>query len=196
MRSIRARAVLSALAATAFAAIAPRPVSATARTDAGATPQATTTITFWQTMNDEETKTLKSLVASFQKANKTIKVNMVYVPFDQAQAKYATAAQGGKAPDVMRAEIAWIADYAARGFLADLTKNDLGRRQERLPGVGLRVRGLAGQVVRRPAGDRCAGTALQQGALQVQGRRRAELDGQPRGRLHEVRRRQGHLPPR
>ena len=29
---------------------------------------------------------------------------MVYVPFDQAQAKYATAAQGGKAPDVMRAD--------------------------------------------------------------------------------------------
>ena len=122
MRSIPRRVVLSALAATAIAAIFMVP-SATARTDAGATPQATTTITFWQTMNDEETKTLKSLIASFQKANKTIKVNMVYVPFDQAQAKYATAAQGGKAPDVMRAEIAWIADYAARGFLADLTKN-------------------------------------------------------------------------
>ena len=122
MRPFRRRAVLSALAATAIAAMLIVP-SATARTDAGATQQATTTITFWQTMNEEETKTLKSIVSSFQKANTTIKVNTVYVPFDQAQAKYATAAQGGKAPDVMRAEIAWIADYAARGFLADLTKN-------------------------------------------------------------------------
>jgi arabinogalactan oligomer/maltooligosaccharide transport system substrate-binding protein len=73
-------------------------------------------------MNDEETKTLKTIVAAFQKANPSIKVNMVYVPFDQAQAKFATAAQGGKAPDVLRAEIAWIADYAARGFLADISK--------------------------------------------------------------------------
>ena len=73
--------------------------------------------------NEEETKTLKTIVSSFSKANPSIKVNTVYVPFDQAQAKFATAAQGGKAPDVLRAEIAWIADYAARGFLADLTKN-------------------------------------------------------------------------
>ena len=122
MRSISRRAVLSALAATAIAAMLMVP-SATARTDSGATQQATTTITFWQTMNEEETKTLKSIVSSFTKANPSIKVNTVYVPFDQAQAKFATAAQGGKAPDVLRAEIAWIADYAARGFLADITKN-------------------------------------------------------------------------
>ena len=114
MRSIPRRALLPALAATAVAALLTVP-SATARTDAGATQQATTTITFWQTMNEEETKTLKTIVSSFTKANPSIKVNTVYVPFDQAQAKYATAAQGGKAPDVMRAEIAWIADYAARG---------------------------------------------------------------------------------
>ena len=121
MRSIRGRALLPALAATLLAAMLMVP-SATARTDEAATQQATTTITFWQTMNEEETKTLKTIVAAFSKANPSIKVNMVYVPFDQAQAKFATAAQGGKAPDVLRAEIAWIADYAARGFLADLTK--------------------------------------------------------------------------
>lgn len=121
MRSIRGRALLPALAATLLAAMLMVP-SATARTDEAATQQATTTITFWQTMNEEETKTLKTIVAAFGKANPSIKVNMVYVPFDQAQAKFATAAQGGKAPDVLRAEIAWIADYAARGFLADLTK--------------------------------------------------------------------------
>lgn len=117
MRSIPRRALLPVLAATALAALLVVP-SATARTDS---PAATTTITFWQTMNEEETKTLKSIVAAFSRANPSIKVNVVYVPFDQAQAKYATAAQGGKAPDVLRAEIAWIADYAARGFLADLS---------------------------------------------------------------------------
>ncbi len=121
MRSIRRRAFVPALAATMIVALL-TVASAAARTDAAAKQQATTTITFWQTMNDEETKTLKTIVAAFSKANPSIKVNMQYVPFDQAQAKFATAAQGGKAPDVLRAEIAWIADYAARGFLSDLTK--------------------------------------------------------------------------
>jgi arabinogalactan oligomer/maltooligosaccharide transport system substrate-binding protein len=119
MRTTRRRAVLPALAVAVLAAVLVVP-SAGARVDAA---RATTTITFWQTMNEEETKTLKTIVSAYQKANPSVKVNMVYVPFDQAQAKFATAAQGGKAPDVMRAEIAWIADYAARGFLADLTKN-------------------------------------------------------------------------
>jgi arabinogalactan oligomer/maltooligosaccharide transport system substrate-binding protein len=122
MRSNRRRALLPVLAASALAAVLMVP-SATARTDATATQQATTTLTFWQTMNEEETKTLKTIVAAFTKANPSINVKTVYVPFDQAQAKFATAAQGGKAPDVLRAEIAWIADYAARGFLADITKN-------------------------------------------------------------------------
>lgn len=121
MRSIRRRAMLPALAATVLVALL-MVSSATARTDAAATQQATTTLTFWQTMNEEETKTLKTIVAAFTRANPSIKINTVYVPFDQAQAKFATAAQGGKAPDVLRAEIAWIADYAARSFLADLTK--------------------------------------------------------------------------
>lgn len=122
MRSMRSRAFVPALAAMVLAAVLVA-TPAAARTDVVAKRQATTTITFWQTMNEEETKTLKTIVSAFTKANPSIKVNTVYVPFDQAQAKFATAAQGGKAPDVMRAEIAWIADYAARGFLADITKN-------------------------------------------------------------------------
>lgn len=121
MRSIRLRVVPLALVAAVVAALLVVP-SGAARPDGAAAPQATTTLTFWQTMNEEETKTLRTVVAAFTKANPSIRVNMVYVPFDQAQAKFATAAQGGKAPDVLRAEIAWIADYAARGFLADLTR--------------------------------------------------------------------------
>jgi arabinogalactan oligomer/maltooligosaccharide transport system substrate-binding protein len=133
MRSIRSRAFLPALAAMVLAAVLVV-TPAAARTDVVAKRQATTTITFWQTMNDEETKTLRTIVAAFGKANPSIKVNMQYVPFDQAQARYATAAQGGKAPDVLRAEIAWIADYAARGFLADLSKHISGAdRRDFLP---------------------------------------------------------------
>ena len=132
-----------------------------------ATPQATTTITFWQTMNDEETKTLKTLVASFTKANPTIKVNTVYVPFDQAQAevRHGRAGRQGARRDAGGDRL----DRRLRSARLPRRPDEehLGRRQERLPAVGVRVRRLAGQVVRRPAGDRRAGAALQQGALQV-----------------------------
>jgi arabinogalactan oligomer/maltooligosaccharide transport system substrate-binding protein len=80
------------------------------------------TLTFWQTMNTEETVTLKSLVDKFEASHSGIKVNIVYVPFDQRDAKFTAAAQAGQAPDVMRAEIADVASWAAQGFLADLTK--------------------------------------------------------------------------
>ena len=126
------RATPLALTAVILAALAVV-ATATARTDGALKPQATT-LTFWQTMNEEETKTLTAIVAAFQRANPGIKVKMTYVPFDQAQAKFATAAQGGKAPDVLRAEIAWIADYAARGFLADISSRvSAANRKDFLP---------------------------------------------------------------
>jgi arabinogalactan oligomer / maltooligosaccharide transport system substrate-binding protein len=81
-----------------------------------------TTLTFWQTMNEQETGTLKSLVNKFEASHSSIKVDVVYVPFDQRDAKFTAAAQAGKAPDVMRAEIADVANWAAQGFLADVSK--------------------------------------------------------------------------
>jgi arabinogalactan oligomer / maltooligosaccharide transport system substrate-binding protein len=104
----------------AFAVLAVVAVAAVGATTGSARPHATTTITFWQTMNEEETATLKTIVDAFEASHPAIKVDMVYVPFDQAQQKFATAAQAGKAPDVLRAEIAWIADYASQGYLAAL----------------------------------------------------------------------------
>lgn len=77
-------------------------------------------ITFWHTMNSEETQTLKKIIAEFEKENPTIKVRTQMVPFSDAQNKYKIAAGAGDAPDVFRAEIAWIADLAELGFLEDL----------------------------------------------------------------------------
>jgi arabinogalactan oligomer/maltooligosaccharide transport system substrate-binding protein len=81
-----------------------------------------TTITFWQTMNDQETVTLKGLVTKFEAANPDIKIDMVTVPFDQHAQKFTTAAQAGQAPDVMRADTAPdVQGWAAQGLLTDLT---------------------------------------------------------------------------
>jgi arabinogalactan oligomer/maltooligosaccharide transport system substrate-binding protein len=105
-------AVGVAAAATASFLVA----SAAART------HATVTLTFWQTMNDQESVTLKSLVDQFQASHPDIKIDMVTVPFDQHAQKFTTAAQAGQAPDIMRADTAPdVQGWAAQGLLTDLT---------------------------------------------------------------------------
>jgi arabinogalactan oligomer/maltooligosaccharide transport system substrate-binding protein len=108
-------ALLLALSAAAAIAAAMLAATANARSQA-------TTITFWQTMNDQETVTLKSLVSQFEASHPDIKVNMVTVPFSQHDQKFTTAAQAGQAPDVMRADTAPdVQGWAAQGLITDLT---------------------------------------------------------------------------
>jgi arabinogalactan oligomer/maltooligosaccharide transport system substrate-binding protein len=105
------------LALTAAAALVAAALAATATAKSQAT-----TITFWQTMNDQESVTLKGLVSQFEAANPDIKIDMVTVPFDQHSQKFTTAAQAGQAPDVMRADTAPdVQGWAAQGLLTDLT---------------------------------------------------------------------------
>ncbi|MBI3630016.1 MAG: extracellular solute-binding protein, partial [Candidatus Rokubacteria bacterium] len=58
------------------------------------------TLTFWHTMNTQETVTLNDLVKQFEAAHSGIKVDVVSVPFDQRDTKFTAAAQAGQAPDV------------------------------------------------------------------------------------------------
>ena len=113
MKSIRLRALGLALVATALVAAA---VVATA----AARPQATT-LTVWNTMNDQETVTFKQIVADYEKANPDIKVDLVQVPFSAREQKFTSAVQAGQGPDLMRAEIADVANWGSRGFLTDVT---------------------------------------------------------------------------
>ena len=111
--NIRLRAIgLAFVAVVAIAAI--MAATATARSHA-------TNITLWNTMNDQETVTFKSVLADFEKANPDIKVDLVQVPFDQRETKFTTAVQAGAGPDIMRAEIADVANWASRGYLVDIT---------------------------------------------------------------------------
>ncbi len=88
---------------------------------ASPTHLAKTQITFWDTANETEQVAMKKMVADCTTANPDLDVKYEYVPFDQGQNKFKTAAQANNAPDVMRAEIAWTPEFAALGFLADIT---------------------------------------------------------------------------
>lgn len=77
-------------------------------------------VSFWHTMNTEETKTLEVIVKNFEMENSGIKIKIQNVPFSDAQNKYKISAGAGKAPDVFRSEIAWIAEFANLGILEEI----------------------------------------------------------------------------
>ncbi|MFD4141247.1 MULTISPECIES: extracellular solute-binding protein [unclassified Streptomyces] len=89
------------------------------------------TITWWDTSNaTNEAPNYKALISEFEKANKDIKVKYVNVPFDQAQNKFQTAAGSKGAPDVIRADVGWTANWAKSQFLAPLDGTDALKNAE------------------------------------------------------------------
>lgn len=80
------------------------------------------TITYWYTEGPNEAPVIKDLISKFEAANPTIKVNAQLVAFDGAHDKFATAAQNGSAPDVLRADVGWNTEFAANQYLYDITK--------------------------------------------------------------------------
>jgi len=111
--------LISLVLIAAFALAACQP-AAPATQAAEQKPAEKPTLTFWHTMNESETPVLMELVKkAADEAGVEVKVE--YVPFDGARDKWLTAAQGGNAPDVFRAEIAWTPLYADAGFLLDIT---------------------------------------------------------------------------
>ena len=88
-----------------------------ASVDPAAACEGVESLTFTHTMNDQESPVIAEIAEAFEGTT----VEVAQIPFDGAQAAYDQQAAGGQAPDVFRAEIAWIADWADRGFLLDLT---------------------------------------------------------------------------
>lgn len=79
------------------------------------------TITYWYTEGPNETPAIKDLISKFETRNPTIKVDAQYVDFGSAHDKFVTAAQAGTAPDVLRSDVGWNTEFAADGYLYDIT---------------------------------------------------------------------------
>ncbi|RPI32899.1 MAG: extracellular solute-binding protein [Chloroflexota bacterium] len=85
-------------------------------------PEGPVTIQFWHTYNVEvETPFLQdTLIPEFEAAHPNIKVEQVQVPYDQFRRKLLTSMAGGTAPDLIRADIIWVPEFADMGALAAL----------------------------------------------------------------------------
>ncbi|HEX6540682.1 MAG TPA: extracellular solute-binding protein [Ktedonobacterales bacterium] len=80
------------------------------------------TIKYWYTEGTQEAKVITQLVQQFESQNPNIKVDAQLVDFGSAHDKFATAAQNGTAPDVLRSDVGWNTEFAANKYLFDITK--------------------------------------------------------------------------
>ena len=84
-------------------------------------------LTWWDTSDPKnEGPAFKKLIAKFNKKYPNVKINYQSVPFGEAQNKFKTAAEAKKdAPDILRAEVAWVPEFASLGYLYALDGTDL-----------------------------------------------------------------------
>ncbi|MEO3807589.1 extracellular solute-binding protein [Sphaerisporangium sp. B11E5] len=119
-RAISAAAAAAALALAVSACGGGTPEQPAATATGAAEPAGQ--VTWWDTSDaTNEGPVFQELIKDFQAKYPKIKVNYVNVPFAEAQNKFKTAAQSGSgAPDVLRADVGWVAEFASLGYLAPL----------------------------------------------------------------------------
>jgi arabinogalactan oligomer/maltooligosaccharide transport system substrate-binding protein len=79
-------------------------------------------LTWWDTSDPtNEAPAFKALIKKFNAEYPNVNINYESVPFAEAQNKFKTAAASGSgAPDILRAEVAWVPEFASLGYLYSL----------------------------------------------------------------------------
>jgi arabinogalactan oligomer/maltooligosaccharide transport system substrate-binding protein len=77
------------------------------------------TLVWWDTSDPQnEGPAFQELIDRFNEVYPDVTIDYQSVPFGEAQNKFKTAAEAGSgAPDVLRAEVAWVPEFAALGYL-------------------------------------------------------------------------------
>jgi arabinogalactan oligomer/maltooligosaccharide transport system substrate-binding protein len=122
---IRTAGVVSALAVALFAAgCGSEEPAAPTNTDP---KNLTAELTWWDTSDPQnEGPAFKELITKFNQTYPNVKINYQSVPFGEAQNKFKTAAAANSgAPDILRAEVAWVPEFASLGYLYSLDGSEL-----------------------------------------------------------------------
>ena len=114
----------AAATALAIALLATGCSSGSGGTDAGSTKPVT--ITFWGSYgnggNSSQQDALnKTLIPAFEKANPGIIVKYTDIAYDSLLQKLTTSAAGGQLPDLVRADLGWVPQFAQNGVLVPLS---------------------------------------------------------------------------
>lgn len=78
------------------------------------------TLNYWYTEGTSEAPVILQLVKQFEQQNPNIHINAQYQDFAQAQSKFTTAAQSNTAPDILRSDVGWVAQFASLHYLLPL----------------------------------------------------------------------------
>jgi arabinogalactan oligomer/maltooligosaccharide transport system substrate-binding protein len=90
-------------------------------------------LTFWYTQGQNESQPILKIVNAFNSSQANIHVTAQAVDFGSAHDQFAAAAKAGTgAPDIMRVDVSWIAEFAKADYLLDLT-NRVGDTSDFLP---------------------------------------------------------------
>ncbi|HEV3186851.1 MAG TPA: extracellular solute-binding protein [Acidimicrobiales bacterium] len=97
------------------------------------------TLQYWSTYNtaDKEASTIaKVIIPAFEKANPGIKVVSSIYPYSDLLNKFIATSAAGNPPDVMRSDIAWVAQLAQQGIVQNVgrLKAFTAIRKDALPG--------------------------------------------------------------
>lgn len=84
------------------------------------------TVTFWGAYGNGGNSTQQdalnnTLIPAFEAAHPGIKVKYVDVPYDSLLQKLTTSAAGGELPDLVRADLGWVPQFAELGVLVPLS---------------------------------------------------------------------------
>jgi arabinogalactan oligomer/maltooligosaccharide transport system substrate-binding protein len=84
-------------------------------------------LTWWDTSDPKnEGPAFQELITKFNQTYPNVKITYQSVPFGEAQNKFKTAAAAkAGAPDIMRAEVAWVPEFASLGYLYSLDGSEL-----------------------------------------------------------------------
>ena len=115
----------SGVLALGVAALCVALVSACSSSSGTAKSSGPVTLTFWGTYgnggNTTQTDALnQTIIPAFEKANPTITVKYVDIPYDSMLQKLTTAAAGGELPDLVRADLGWVPQMGALHVFAAL----------------------------------------------------------------------------
>ena len=81
------------------------------------------TVEWWQFWTDPGIKpTIEAMVAEFEATNPEIEINITDLTWADGQQKIVIAFSAGTAPDMLEVGSDWLAQFAANGYLADLSK--------------------------------------------------------------------------
>lgn len=126
-RPLAGIAVPAALALT-LAACGSGSTETDSTSDQNADPAAVSgELTWWDTSDPtNEAPAWKELVKRFEAEYPNVDINYQSVPFASAQNDFKTAAESGEgAPDILRAEVAWVPEFASLGYLYSLEGTEL-----------------------------------------------------------------------